>query len=462
MPKDLGGFIRLLEDRYSDHIFHVQKEIEPEFGVTRIISSLEKEGQYPVVVFDKIKGSDIPLVINMHADFRRLALALDLDPDATIEEFTEVYGSREERPVAPVLCEDAPCHEVVITGDDVDLGILPILKYHERDAGRYVTGGYSIMKDPDSGVRNAGIYRLMVQGKDRLGIQISETAHGNYIMKKYRLRGETMEFAVSIGHHPAFNLGALSFTPFEVDEFEMAGAMMGEPLRVVRCRTVDAEVPADTEIVLECEMHPDEFSPEAPFGEYPGTYGPLRNNPVVRVKAITMRAKPIYQSMFVGHPDNLLLSGVTRNSQILRTVRIASPTVRAVNMPISGRCRFICYVAMKNLIEGDGKNVAMAAFAADSFLKYVIVVDDDVNIMKDAEVLHAIATRVRADHDVFMVTGSRGSPLDPASYDPGKGSHLVTKMGIDATRKANYPEEIRVPGVDSVDLSAYLVPSVQR
>jgi 2,5-furandicarboxylate decarboxylase 1 len=455
MAKDLGGFINLLEEKYPEHICHVHKEVEPEFGVTRVIAKLEKEGCFPAVVFHNVKGSKIPLVINMHADFRRLALAIGLDPDANIEEFTEAYGTKEANPIEPVLVEDAPVQEVVLVGDDVDLGILPIQMYHERDAGKYITGGFCIMKDPETGIRNAGIYRLMVQGKNRAGIQVSETAHGNYIMKKYRNLGKTMQFAVSIGHHPAFNLGALSFTPYEVDEYLMAGAMLGEPVRMVKCKTIDAEVPADAEIVLECEMAPDEFAPEAPFGEYPGTYGPERHNPVVHIKAITMKANAYYQSIFVGHPDNLLLSGVTRCSQTLRTARIASPTVTAVNMPLSGRCRFICYVAMDKLIEGDPKNVAMAAFAADAFLKYVIVVDHDVNIMRDSEVLHAIATRVRADTDMFMVTGSRGSPLDPASYDPAGGSHLVTKMGIDATRKPNYPEEIRVPGADEVKLEEY-------
>jgi 2,5-furandicarboxylate decarboxylase 1 len=176
------------------------------------------------------------------------------------------------------------------------------------------------------------------------------------------------------------------------------------------------------------------------------------------VKAITMRRNPLYQSSFVGHPDNLLLSGVTRLSYIQKTVKIASPTVREVYVPPSGRCRFICYIAMEKLIEGDPKNAAMAAFAADPFLKFVIVVDHDVDILNDSDVLHAVATRVRADIDTFMVTYARGSPLDPASYDPRGGSHIVTKVGIDATRKANYPEEIRVPGTDDLDPDEYLVP----
>jgi 2,5-furandicarboxylate decarboxylase 1 len=259
--------------------------------------------------------------------------------------------------------------------------------------------------------------------------------------------------AVFNGVHPAVELGCLSFTGIDVDEFSIAGAMVGEPLELVKCETIDVQVPAWAEIVLECEIHPTEREPEAPFGEYPGTYGPERNNPVVYVKAITMRKNAHYHSSFVGHRDNLLLSGVTRNSQIYKTCRIASGAVKAVYVPPSGRSRYICYVQMEKLIEGDPKNAAMGAFTADPFLKYVVVVDDDVDITNDADVLHAIATRVRWDYDAFEVTYSRGSPLDPASYDPAGGSHLVTKVGIDATRKANYPLEISTPGVADIDLS---------
>ena len=261
--------------------------------------------------------------------------------------------------------------------------------------------------------------------------------------------------AVAIGHHPAFYIGCLSFTSLETDEFAVAGGIMGEPVELVRCRTLPLEVPAYAEIVLECEILPQVRKKEAPFGEYPGTYGPQRDNPVVKVKAITMRRNALYQSSFVGHADNLLLSGIVRSTTIMRTVKLASPKVRAVHVPPSGRCRFICYLAVEKIIEGEPKNAAMAAFAADPFLKYVVVVDQDVNILNDEEVLHAIATRVRADTDIFMVTHAKGSPLDPASYDPAAGSHLVTKMGIDATRKANYPEEIRVPGSEEINLEDY-------
>jgi len=467
LGKDLRSFIRFLEKFHPNEILHVQQEIDPVFEATALLWRLEQERRFPVVIFDKIKGSQLPCVTNVHASFPRLALAIGLGMDATPRDFILEYMQREDNEIEPVLVnrDKAPCKEIILTGADVDVFKLPMLKYHELDSGRmdpgyeahhgrYITLGYEVMKDPDTGIRNAGIYRLQAKGRNKFGIQISETAHGHYIMQKNLKRGLPTEMAVAIGLHPAVELGFLSFTGIDVDEFAVAGAILGEPLEMVKCETVGIEVPAQAEIVLECEIHPTEREPEAPFGEYPGTYGPQRDNPVVYVKAITMRRNALYQSSFVGHWDNLLLSGVTRNSMIYKSCRLASGGVRAVYVPPSGRCRYICYIQMQNIIQGDPKNVAMAAFAADPFLKYVVVVDEDVDITNDAAVWHAIAQRTRFHEDAFVVTHARGSPLDPASYDPAGGSHIVTKVGIDATRKADFPIEISTPGVDKVNLDA--------
>jgi 2,5-furandicarboxylate decarboxylase 1 len=462
---DLRQFLDALQRHHPDEVLTITREVDPVFEATAILTRLEQEGRWPVVVFERVRGSDLPCVANVHASFPRLAMALGLDAAASPRDFVLEYARREEHAIPPVVVDRtaAPCKEVVVPGPDVDVTQFPTLKYHEHDSGqvdpgfeavrgRYFTLGYQVMVDPDTGVRNVGIYRLQVKGRNKLGIQLSETAHGRHIMEKYRRRGLPTPMAVAIGLHPAVELGFLSFTGIDVDEFDMAGGMLGAPVEIVGCETIDVEVPAAAEMVLECEIDPELHEPEAPFGEYPGTYGPQRDNPVVWVKAVTTRRDPRYQSSFVGHRDNLLLSGVTRNSQIYRTCRIASGAVRAAYVPPSGRSRFLCFVAMDKQIEGDPKNVAMAAFTADPFLKFVVVVDDDVDITSDSDVFHAIATRVRWDRDSFVVTHGRGSPLDPASYDPAGGSHLVTKVGIDATRKADFPEEIRTPGVDAVDL----------
>jgi len=455
MPLDLRGFLQQLESESPDQVVRVKREVDPRFEITALLARLERERKFPVVVFEKVKGSSLPVVTNVHADARRLFRAIGLK-DAGVADFIREYGAREHKLVEPVTVPEGPVQQIVVSGNDVDVTQLPILTYHEKDAGRYITAGFGIMRDPESGVRNAGIYRLMVHDGQSFGIQLSETAHGHYIWQAHERRDRPTPLAVAIGHHPAFYLGCLSFTSLETDEFAVAGGIMGEPVPLVRCRTIPLEVPAWAEIVLECEILPHERKKEAPFGEYPGTYGPARMNPIVKVKAITMRRDALYQSSFVGHADNLLLSGIIRSTTIMNTVKLAAPKVRAVHMSTAGRCRFICHVAIDKVIEGEPKNAAMAAFAADPFLKYVIVVDQDVDILNDSDVLHAIATRVRADQDIFMVTHAKGSPLDPASYDPAGGSHLVTKIGIDATRKVNYPDEIRVPGTNELELEDYI------
>lgn len=452
---DLRGFIAYLEAEHPEHVIRITKEVDPEFGVSGILHRLENDNQFPLVIFENVKGSNIPLVANMHASFERLRLGLGMEKGG-IKEFLSECAQREANPIPPVSVESGPAQEVVIIGDDVDVGAFPICTYHEKDAGKFITAGLALMRDPDTGINNIGIYRHQVHEKNLLGIQLSETADGNVIWKKYEQRGLPCPLAIIIGHHPSFFVGSLCFSSIDSDELHLAGGMLQNPIPLVKCKTIPLEVPADAEIVLECEIIPRERRKEAPFGEYPGTYGPERMNPVIEIKAITHRTNPLYQNALVGHADNLLLSGIIRTTFIETLVKIACPTVRQVAIPRSGRYRFMCFVAIDKMIEGEPKQVAMAAFVADPFLKFVVVVDQDVDVYDDADVFHAIATRVRADHDIFMVPYAKGSPLDPASYDPAGGSHLVTKTGIDATRKDNYPEEIRVPGADDIDLTEFI------
>lgn len=460
---DLHGFIEYLEKEHPEQIVRIKKEVDPKFGVSGILERLERDNRFPLVIFEKVKGSDIPLVANMHASFERLRLALGMERGG-VKEFVRECAARQAHPIDPVMVETGPAQEIVCAGAEVNVEELPICTYHERDAGKYITAGLGVMRDPETGINNVGIYRHMVHEKNLLGVQLSETADGNIIWKKYEKRGLPCPVAIVIGHHPAFFIGALCFSNLDTDEIRIAGGMLQRPVPLVRCKTIPLDVPANAEIVLECEIRPVERRIEAPFGEFTGTYGPQRMNPVLEIKAITRRRKPLYQNAFVGHADNLLLSGLIRTSFIEETVRIACPTVRAVNVPRAGRFRFICYVAIEKMMEGEAKQAAMAAFVADPFLKFVVVVDHDVDINDDTDVLHAIATRVRADQDVFMVPYAKGSPLDPASYDPAQGSHLVTKTGIDATRKKNYPDEIAVPGYDKIDMADYIAgyPGAER
>ena len=262
------------------------------------------------------------------------------------------------------MVETGPVQEVVSLGNDVDVDELPIYPYHEKDAGKYMTVDLAVTRDPETGINNVGIYRHMVHGKNLLGVQLSQTSDGNIIWKKYEKRGLPCPVAVVIGHHPAFFIGSLCFSTLDSDEIRIAGGMPRRPARLVRRKTVPLDVPADAEIVLECEIRPVERRAEAPFGEFPGTYGPQRMNPVLDVKAITRRHDPLYQNAFVAHSDNRLLSGLIRTTFIEDIVKIACPKVRAVTVPQSGRYRFICYVAIETMNEGEASSATVDAWRA--------------------------------------------------------------------------------------------------
>jgi 2,5-furandicarboxylate decarboxylase 1 len=431
-----------------DEIIHITREVSPVFECAAIVSRLEKEGKFPAVMFEKVKGSQYRLLMNMHASIRRLARALEISP----ENLTAEYRRLEEQRVKPKIVSDGPVKEVKLIGDRVNLNILPITTLHERDAGPYIDGGVHVLRDPELGHYNLGVYRNILQNKDQLGVNFDTPSQSHYIHKKYEDSGKKMEVAICIGHHPAFTIGSLAKTLPGINQYEVCGALLREPVELVPCETVDLEVPANCEIVIEGYIPQGVREYDGPYGEYTGVYGKRRLNPVIKVTAITMRNDAIYQNGFCGHRDNLIWGMFARLNTIYKFVKHAVPSTLDVFMPLSGRCRFICYIKIRKTVEGEAKNAIFAAFAADTSLKLVVVVDEDVNIYNDLEVLHAIATRVRGDEDIFIVPNAKGSALDPTAREPA----LVTKIGIDATRKSYYPEEIKVPRESDIDLLQYI------
>ena len=441
--QDLRTFLE--KARQAGEVLEMKKPTHPRFGIPAVIARLEQVQRFPSVYFSNVEGSKIPVLSNVFASRRRIALALGCD-EASLN---TVYREREDRPFKPVMVPSGPVQEIVLKGKDVNLYDLPIITHNEKDAGPYITAGAMVIRDPNTGIRNVGIYRHMLHEKNKVGIHMAETSHVSYVFEQYVQRKEPMPVAITIGHHPSFYLGTLSFVPLGIDEYDVVGGLFGEPLELVKCKTVDLEVPASAEIVLEGTVSLDETRLEAPFGEYTTLYGMQRVNPVVTITAITHRRDPIYFDCLSGHLDQQLLGGTPRLSVIYKNVRATCPTVKDVYMPPSGCCRLTCYVSIKKRHEGEAKNAVGAVIASDPFIKYVVVVDEDVNIFDDGAVLQAVATRLRPDEDAFMIRGAKGHPLDPTS----RKGYLVTKIGIDATKPlSGYPETVRVPGVDKVNL----------
>lgn len=440
---DLRSFLELAKQH--GEVLEVNKKLDPKFEASAVLMRLEEEDRYPAVMFNNVGDGQYPVLSNVFANRKRLALALGCD-EANLNAH---YREREDKRIEPVLVTDVPAQEIVWKGDDIDLYKLPILTHNALDAGPYVTCGAAVTRDRETGIRNIGVYRHQLHGKNKLGIHMAEVSHVNYIYGKYEAAGENMPISITVGHHPAFYLGCLSFVPVGVDEYGVAGSLMGGPLRIAKCVTNDLEIPADAEIVIEGYVSPTERIMEAPFGEFTTVYGGPHMYHVVTVTAVTMRKKPIYLDCFSGHLDHQLLGGTGRLSVIYKTCRMACPTVKDVYMAPSGCCRFTCYVAIRKRHEGEAKNVIGAVLASDPFIKYVVVVDEDVNIFNDGSIIKAIATRLKADENGFIIKNAKGHPLDPTA----SSGYVVTKVGVDATKPLkDYPETVSVPGVENVDL----------
>jgi UbiD family decarboxylase len=424
MGEDFRGFLKEMEETKEGGFVRIKKEVDTRYEIAAIVTKLERARRVPLLLFENIKGKNMPVVVNCYATRGRVARGFGIPKEDLSNRVNQAYMS----PIPPVEVSDAPVQEVTLSGGDVDLQEIPAMIYHDTDAGHYITAGIVFAKDPDTGVYNLSYNRLMVKGKDRLGIFMTVGKHLNAIYSKMEERGKPLEVAVSIGNHPAVAIGALAIGPYEEEELGIIGALKGSPLEMVKCKTVEAMVPAGAEIVLEGEIEPFTREEEGPFGEFSGYATRAGMNPVLRVKTITHRSDPVYQDICGGqHREHLVLATIPMEANYLRVIKGAVPEVEAVRVAAA----FTLIVSMRKKYEGQARTAMIAAFNADLYLKHVIVVDHDIRIADLQHVLWAIATRVQAERDIFVIPRARGSSLDPSAEPLG----VVDKMGIDATAK---------------------------
>lgn len=466
MAQDLRTYLEELVRTRPEQLKIVEEEVDPEFEATAIVHKMEKDPKYPgfpAVLFKNIKGSKIPLLLNLHGTYERVALSIGADVPGMVPE----YARREGSPVPTTLVpsEQAPVHEVVLTGDDIDVTKLPSLVHQELDAGRYITSAAAVSRDPDSGRLNAGIFRHQIQGPNQVGFMTNPAHHTSYILRNYRDQGRKMEVALVIGHHPAMLMAAVSKLPGIGGELEVMGGLLGESVDVVQCKTVDLQVPARAEIVIEgiVDTDPEKVQNEGPFGEYPLYYTRLGPMPWLQVTAITMRRQPIYVDVFNAHREHLVLGALPRMGGIYRRVRESIPTVTAVNLPLMG-IRSTLFIAMKKKVDGEPKIAASAAFAVDPILKHIFIVDDDIDVFDNDQVMWAFTTRFQGDRDLIVMPNFLGGHLNPVTYGfhrEEKGP-METKMILDCTRPAppaTFPPACRVPPdvVERVDPAGVIV-----
>jgi len=445
MFEDLRTYLSYLEDK--GQLLRVQEEVDSKFEIAAGIRKTS-DIQGPALLFEKVKGFPGWRVLGgLFATRKLIALALGIPEDRLLEQ----YLTLEEKRIPPEIVETGPVKEICWKGDQVDLRRLPMVTHSEKDCGPYVTIGVQIGKDPDTGIRNVSIHRMLLLGKDRLSLWAPADHHLGRMILKAEDKGKGMEVATAIGVDPAIIIGSQAKVPWGVDEFYVAGGLRGAPVKLVPCETIDVEVPAAAEIVIEGVAIPGERVPDGPYGEYPGCYSEAKQSPVVKVTAITMRQNPIYQTALTGFPvtENHTLIEYANAAVIYREARKIVPEVKAVHVTPGGTFRHHVVVSVKKRHDEEARNVIVGLLALGLGLKQVTVVDEDIDVRDPVDVEWALSTRMQPDQDIIIVPRLACSTLDPSVPKP----RTTAGWGIDATMPVGDRErfeKVRVPGVEKV------------
>jgi 4-hydroxy-3-polyprenylbenzoate decarboxylase len=457
---DLRDFLAQLEK--IGELKRVTVEVDPKLEMTEICDRVLRSGG-PAILFEKPKGSSMPVLGNLFGTARRVALGMGEDDVAALREVGRLlaYLKEPEPPrglkdaweklpalkqvlnMSPKVVSKAPCQEVVWEGRDVDLSRLPIQTCWPGDAGPLITWGLVVTRGPNKSRQNLGIYRQQVIGPNKVIMRWLAHRGGALDFRDYceTHPGQPFPVAVVIGADPATILGAVTPVPDTLSEYQFAGLLRGAKTELVKCLGSDLQVPASAEIVLEGAIYPTEHpgeyetAQEGPFGDHTGYYNEVADFPVFTIERMTMRRDPIYHSTYTGKPpDEPAMLGVALNEVFVPLLQKQFPEIVDFYLPPEGCSYRLAVVSMKKQYPGHAKRVM---FGIWSFLrqfmytKFIIVTDDDVNIRDWKEVVWAMTTRVDAARDTLIAENTPIDYLDFASPVAGLGS----KMGIDATNK---------------------------
>jgi 2,5-furandicarboxylate decarboxylase 1 len=385
--------------------------------------------------FHNVIGYDMPVVSGIIRSRERAIMALGCE---TYREIEDKLQQAIDRPIPPEYLKTSPTREVVLLDGDVDLYKLPIPMSSIYDGGPMITAGVVITRDPEFGI-NSGIYRFIVKEKNLTGIDIVTPNNMRMFAQRAFQQGRALPISISIGTHPIEITGSGYRAPLGMDEMAIAGGLRGAPVELAPCQTIDLPYIADAEIVLEAEILPTGWTwPEGRFGEFTRLMGGLHWNPLVRVKAISMRRDAIYYNLHMPW-ENTWLAAPTRYAAIRQALKTAGIIVKDINVTLGG-CAFWHAVISIKKNPGEAKNALLAALSVMD-LKHVVVVDDDIDVFDPMDVEWAIATRVQGDRDIMIVSNARAKPLDP-SLPQGFGVVPTgAKVGIDATIPEGIPKE---------------------
>jgi UbiD family decarboxylase len=410
------GFRNFLEtlDKNGE-LTRINKAVSTEYEMAGVAEAL---GEKPVL-FEKVKESSIPVVAGLLSSKELIARALDIKREELLHKLSDAI----EKPVPPEVVGKGECQEIV--EKDVDLTKLPIMRYTEKDGGKYIASAVAIIRDPELG-RNMSFHRLMLLNKNRFAARIVENRGTDTALRK---SGGELDIALCVGNSTAVLLAAATSLPMGVDELGMANAL--EKTQLVKCKTIDLEVPKDCEIVLEGRITKEKTA-EGPFLDITGTIDKIRQQPVIEIRCVTHREKPIYQTLLPGRHEHQFLMGMPKEPTIFNEVNKVCECKDVYVTP--GGCSWLhAVVQIRKKNPDDGKKAIGAAFEGHKSLKHCVIVDDDIDIYDPNSVEWAIATRFQADKNAVILPNQPGSSLDP-SGDLTEGKKATTcKMGLDAT-----------------------------
>lgn len=382
-----------------------------------------KKYQERTLKFNKIKEYPGKYVVGNLINSRDIIKYI-LNAKSDVEVYSKIINAC-EHPLKPREANDA----TFLYEKYDDLKNIPILLHYERDGGPYITSSVVIAKDPETGIQNASIHRLMMIDEKHLTIRIVPR-HLYRIYKKSKDRGEDLNVAIAIGLHPIILIAAATSPPYGVDEIYVANKLSDNNIDVFYLENSELFVPTSAEIIIEGRVLKDKLANEGPFVDITGTYDIVRRQPIIEVKNVFMAETPYYHAILPAGIEHRLLMGLYREAIIWRRVSEVVPHVKAVRLTTGGCGWLHCIISIKKNNDGDPKNAILTAFSAHPSLKMVIAVDEDIDVDDPNDVEWAIATRFQADEDLIIIRNCRGSSIDPSA---DQHNLLTSKMGIDAT-----------------------------
>jgi 4-hydroxy-3-polyprenylbenzoate decarboxylase len=451
MPyESLTEYVQALDK--AGQLAHVNVKVNPDLEMAEIMRRLMYKGNQPAVLFENVQGSSMPVLGNAFGTMKRLQLALETTdfteigrrmtdltrmkmPAGVLDKLKMLPKLSEIADYGPKYVESGPVTEIFESEDKASFNSMPILKSFSGDAGRFITFGLTVTKHPDTSIRNMGVYRIQIidDKKAIMHWQIHKRGAQHYQISKEQKK-KRVEVAVVIGADPATIFSAVAPVPEGLDKFLFSGITRKKGIRLVKCKTVDLEVPANSEIVLEGYIDPEDIRMEGPFGDHTGYYTPTEPYPTFTLSAIMRKSSPIYLSTVVGKPilEDAYIGKVIERA-FLPLIQMFHPEVTDFCMPPAGWFQGLAIISIKKRYPGQAKKVMMGLWGMGqlALTKMFVVVDDDVNIQDMNEVIWAVTARTDPKRDIIIIENAPTDTLDPASPLVNLGS----KIGIDATTK---------------------------